>query len=410
MNLLRLSWRNLWRNRRRTLITLLAMALSLMLIQAFHNLSTGVYQRMIDSGVKAGSGHIALYHRDYPGTRSEALSFAPEDLVQQLSNLPGIRAALPRLYLPALAQSSRESRGILLIGLDAEKEQPHNPYLKELPESSRLRPGNLRDALLGKKLMEELQLKDGQKFVVRLQSRSGEMAAELFRVRGILETGIPEVDRATIMVNRPAAERLAGMENQIHELALILGDPQAQEALLPQVRAMVSSSPEIRALGWEEAMPNLANAIRLDYASQKVIFAIILIIVGIGVINTLLMSVMERIREFGVMLALGMRPRDLASVILLEGFLLGVVSAILGSLFGVLATWYLKVRGIDLRAFISESIEVGGVVFDPVLRARWDLPAMAWAALFMVLLCTLAAIYPARKAARTAPATAMRHV
>ena len=156
-------------------------------------------------------------------------------------------------------------------------------------------------------------------------------------------------------------------------------------------------------------MPNLANAIKLDYASQKFIFAIILLIVTIGVVNTLLMSVMERLREFGVVLALGSSPGRLRWLVLLEALLLGLLAALAGCLLGALATWYLVEVGIDLQAFIPETLEFGGVVFDPVLRAAWDLPWMARITLYIVGLTLLAALYPAVKAGRITPVEAMRH-
>ena len=156
-------------------------------------------------------------------------------------------------------------------------------------------------------------------------------------------------------------------------------------------------------------MPNLANAIKLDYASQKFIFVIILLIVTIGVVNTLLMSVMERMREFGVILALGSTPMVLRGMILLEALLLGLLAALLGSLFGSLATWYLVTVGINLETFMPETLEFGGVVFEPVLRATWDIAWMARIALYVVGLTLLAALYPAIKAGRITPVEGMRH-
>jgi len=162
-------------------------------------------------------------------------------------------------------------------------------------------------------------------------------------------------------------------------------------------------------LSWEQAMPNLSNAIRLDYSSQKFIFVILLLIVTIGVINTLLMSVMERFREFGVILAVGASPMRLRLLVYIEALLLGLVSMVVGSVLGSLLTWYLWAKGVDLRDFMTESLEFGGVVFDPVLRATWDLPYMLQMAFFMLLLALAAAVYPARKAGRIMPAEALRH-
>ena len=403
------AWRSLWRNRRRTVITLTAIALSIMLVQAFHNLAVGTYARMIDDGVRAGSGHLAVYRQGYLDGREETLSFSPEELIEQTRALAGVAQVLPRLYLPALAQSSYDSRGILLIGVDPEVERAVNPFLKELPADGMLRDGAGRDAIIGQRLLADLKLAVGRKLVVTAQHRDGTLHSELLRVRGVVATGMAEIDGSLLMVGRERAAQLVGMPGEIHELAIILESADDEARVHPALAALTASVPGTVAVSWETAMPNLANAIKLDYASQKFIFAIILLIVTIGVVNTLLMSVMERLREFGVVLALGSSPARLRRLVLLEALLLGGVAALVGCLLGSLATWYLVVVGIDLKNFIPETLEFGGVVFDPVLRAAWDLPWMAKIAVYVVALTVLAALYPAVKAGRVTPSEAMRH-
>lgn len=409
MDLFSLAWKNLWRNRRRTLITLAALSLSLMLVQGFHNLSFGVYDRMIDSGVRAGSGHIAVYRGDYAQSRNEKLSFAADDLPERIAALPDVLAVLPRVYLPGLAQSSRESRGILLTGVDPQAELAVNPFLRHLPQERMLRSADGRDALLGAKLMQELKLQPGDKFVVTVQNRDGELASDLFRIRGTVKTGIREVDRSLVMVGRQRAAALAGIPGQVQELAVILRQAGDEDRVLPRVAALVADRPQLHALSWQQAMPNLANAIRLDYASQQFIFVVILLIVTIGVVNTLLMSVLERIREFGVILAVGASPGRLRRLVLAEALQLGLASLVVGSILGCLLTWYLVDVGIDLRTFIPDSLEFGGVVFDPILRATWDIGWMVRIALYVAGLALLASLYPAAKAARIQPVEAMRH-
>jgi ABC-type lipoprotein release transport system permease subunit len=408
MDVLLLAWKNLWRSRRRTLITLTALSFSLMLVQGFHNLSFGVYSAMIDSGVRAGSGHLVVYQQDYAAGRDEEFSFAPQQLVAEVAELPGVEAVLPRIYLPGLAQSSRESRGILLTGIDSVAEQPVNPFLKNLslPQLPTL---NGREAVLGSRLLKELQLKPGNKFVVTLQSRSGELVSEMFRVHSVVTTGIKNVDKSLLLVGRQRAAALAGIPGEIHELAVILEEQKADRQVFPQLQQLLRGRPQLEALSWDEAMPNLSNAIKLDYASQKFIFVVMLLIVTIGVINTLLMSVMERFREFGVMLAVGASTLRLRILVFSEAFLLGCVAMLLGSILGSLLTWYLQAVGIDLRDFIDSNLEFGGVVFDPIMRAAWDFPYMLQIAGFMLLLSLVAAIYPAIKAGRILPAVALRH-
>jgi len=409
MDTLHLAWKNLWHNRRRTLITLGAIAFSIMLVQAFHNLSFGVYERMIDSGVRAGSGHIAVYRNGYLDGRDETLDFNAGSLIDQIEQLEGVSQVLPRLYVPGLAQSSRESRGIVLIGVDPTREKRINPFLQELNAAEMPRSLQSREAVIGWRLMDELQISPGQKFVVTAQHIDGTLHSELLRVRGVVHSGIKDVDNSLVMVGRQRAAQLTGQSGKVHELAIILKSATLDRQVFPEVAALIRDQPQIEAVAWETAMPNLANAIKLDYASQKFIFLIILAIVTIGVINTLLMSVMERIREFGVILALGSTPLRLRLTIFVEASLLGLCAALLGSLLGSLATWYLWSVGINLEDFVSDTLEFGGVVFDPVLRASWDVVWMIKIACYVVLMTLLAALYPAIKAGRITPVEAMRH-
>ncbi|OHB25287.1 MAG: ABC transporter permease, partial [Desulfuromonadaceae bacterium GWC2_58_13] len=386
METLKLAWKNLWRNRRRTLITLTAMGFSLFLLQTFHNLSFGVYAQMIDSGVRAGSGHIAIYRGDYVKSRDEKLSFTEAGLANRVSALRGVRQALPRIYLPGLAQSSRESRGIMLMGVDPAAESTVNPFWKKLPAEQNIRSLSGRDALVGARLLKELKIGEGSKFVVTVQNRNGELSNELLRVRGVLRTGLKEVDGGMIIVGRERAAAMAGIAGEIHELAIVLDRAEDETRLLPEVWKLTADRPDLRPTPWEAAMPNLSDAIRLDYTSQKFIFVIILLIVTIGVVNTLLMSVMERIREFGVILALGASPGRLRRMVLAEALILGAVSMVLGTLLGCGSTWYLVSRGIDLRNLVPETLEFGGVVFDPVMRAAWDIPWMLQMGLYVIAL------------------------
>lgn len=408
MEILLLAWKNLWRSRRRTLITLAALSFSLMLVQGSHNLSFGVYSAMIDSGVRAGTGHLVVYQQDYVAGRDEKFSFNPQQLANEIGSLDDVQAVLPRLYLPGLAQSSRESRGILLTGIEPHSEWRINPFLRGLP-ADQLPSLAGREAVLGSRLLKELQLKPGNKFVVTLQNRSGDLVSEMFRVRGVVTTGIKNVDKSLLLVGRERAASLAGIPGEIHELAVVLKNQQADRSVYPALQLLVKDRPQLRALSWDEAMPNLSNAIKLDYASSQFIFIILLLIVTIGVINTLLMSVMERFREFGVILAVGASATRLRIMVLLEAFLLGSVSMLFGSLLGSFLTWYLQAVGIDLRDFMDGSLEFGGVVFDPIMRASWDYSYMLQMAGFTLLLSLVAALYPAIKAGRIVPAEALRH-
>jgi len=233
--------------------------------------------------------------------------------------------------------------------------------------------------------------------------------SELLRVRGVVSSGMKDIDSSLILIGHDRAAQLTGNSGSVHELAVILTNAGLEAEVHRQIAAKLPQDRDILAVSWEDAMPNLANAIKLDYASQKFIFMIILLIVAIGVINTLLMSVMERMREFGVILALGSKPMTLRCMIMLEAIILGLLAAAIGTVLGSMATWYLVVVGVDLADLVPETLEFGGVVFDPVMRASWDPVWMFRIAVYVVCLTLLAAAYPAIKAGRTTPAEGMRH-
>ena len=211
------------------------------------------------------------------------------------------------------------------------------------------------------------------------------------------------------MVGHERAAILTGNSGSIHELAIILASGAEEAILYNRITDKLKGRADIGVVRWEEAMPNLANAIKLDYASGNFVFMIILLIVTIGVVNTLLMSVMERMREFGLILALGSKPMTLRIMIMLEALLLGLVAAAIGSLLGCLVTWYLVTVGIDLAKLLPETLEFGGVVFDPVMRAIWDPAWMLKINLYIVGITLLAALYPAVKAGRITPVEGLRH-
>jgi ABC-type lipoprotein release transport system permease subunit len=407
---LKIAWRNLMRHRLRTLITLVGVSLSLTLVQTYHNFTQGVYSYMVQTGVRSGAGHLAIYHDHYLDRRHGSLCFFSGSLLDEIATLRGVQEILPRIYLSGLAQSSRENRNVQMIGVDMEKERKINPFLQKIETNIFATPWKKRDALVGSKLLRELKITIGSKFVVTVQNRQGELASELLRVRGVIRTGIKETDNSLVMVDRFQAGKMAGIPNEIHEAAIVLETADLAKKVLPEITRLLSTRPELETVSWEKAMPNLFNALRWDYVSVKFLSFIVLLIVTIGVINTLLMSVMERFHEFGMLRAIGTSPGRLGKMILLEALILGLVSMTLGTFFCILSTGYLVKYGFDLRLFIPDTLEFGGVIFSSILYARWDVAWMAQSAVYILFLCLIASLYPALKASRVTPMEAMRHL
>lgn len=405
---LKLALRNLLRYPVRTIVTLMSVSLGLALVQTYHNFTQGVYAYMVETGVRSGSGHIAVYRQKFLEDRDPALYFNAQRLERELPGINGVDQVMYRLYFSGLAKSSRESRNVQIMGADLQTERAVNPFLRKLPQTLFKGPWNPRDALVGSVLAEDLKIGRARTFVITMQTANNDLVSELFKIKGLVHTGIREIDSALVMLDRHAAAAMAGLPGQIHELAVVLDHGEKARYVYPEIKKLIAPQKNLEAVSWEKAMPNLFNALRWDYVGGKLLSYIVLLIVTIGVVNTLLMSVMERFNEFGMLRALGTSPCRLGRMILFEALGIGIVSMGIGTGICAMATWYLSVYGLDLRLFIPDNLEFGGVIFSSLLFARWDLVWMAKSGTYIVVLCVLASLYPAIKAARVTPLAAMR--
>lgn len=406
---LKLALRNLLRHPVRTLISFMGVSLSLALVQTYQNFTQGAYAHMVETGVRSGSGHITVYRCHFLDDRDAALSFDPGHLERDVPKIKGVAEVMGRLYFSGLAQSSRENRNIMIMGTNLQTERAVNPFLRKLPRTLFNGPWNAGDALVGSELVADLKIGLGRTFVITMQTAADDLVSELFTVKGIVHTGIREIDSTMVMLDRHSAAAMAGVEGQLHELAVVLEDREKDRDVYLKLKNMIAPREDLEVVSWERAMPNLFNALRWDYVEGKLLSYVVLLIVTIGVVNTLLMSVMERFNEFGMLRAIGTSPYRLGRMILFEALGLGLASMGAGTAICALATWYLSVYGLDLRLFLPDNLAFGGVIFSALIFARWDLVWMARSGAYIVVLCVLASLYPAIKASRVTPLAAMGH-
>jgi ABC-type lipoprotein release transport system permease subunit len=410
---LKLGARNLWRNRRRTLIELVAIGGSVFLAMSARNLAIGSYEQMIRDGVKSGSGHIGYYHPEWHAERTTDLVFPVDGLMASVAADPAVARVSPRLYVGGLARTGYGARPGAAVGLDFAAESGDHPLLdpRRIVAGRLPAPGSeLRrtpEALIGVELAADLGIDVGKRFVWTAQDAAGTMQAMPVRVSGLVRTGMREVDGGMLMLPRAALARFVGEGDLAHELAVMLRHPDLQRAALPRLQALVADRSDVQAMPWQDAMPALSSAIEIDKQGQYVFFVIMFLLVGIGTVNTLLMSVMERTREFGVVRALGVGRSGVLRMVLAEAAALGVLGVLLGVALTVLLGLYLSTHGLDMRDVYGET-DFGGVLMDPVMRSSWDLPAMVVLGGAMFVVALLASLYPAWRATRVQPADAMR--
>lgn len=403
----KIAWRNLWRNRRRTGIQLAAIIGSMFLAVFFNNFSNGLYVNMIDGGVRSGSGHIGLYHERYLGDRQVSDTVPADDLLARLEQDPDVVAVYPRLQVPGLLRSSRDSRPAGAIGLDFAREAANNPLLDPKSLVAGGLPKGPDGILIGQVMADELKVKVGKKVVWMAQDADGEIASKLFRVSGIVRTNVKAIDAGTVIASREALARLIGREGRVHEVAVMLKGPERIPGALPRLQELAATTGTTRAYDWQQAMPSLATIIEMGNAKQRMIVFVLFFLVAVGTVNTMLMSVMERTREFGMVRAVGVSKGAIRRMILAEGLVLGLIGSVIGTAAALLLDLRTSTAGLDLSAMYKD-MDLGGIAFDYVIRTAWDWRLALLLCAGMTVLSVVASLYPARWALKIRPADAMR--
>lgn len=411
--LLKIAWRSLWRHTRRTLLTALAFGLGIFLLIFFLGLGDGMHEKMIETGVRIGSGHVVVEPRGArttvatnlmldadSGARVRRILAAPE-----LS--PLIKGSAPRLLVSGLLSSAKNSAGVQVIGAVGRRERELSLLPERLVAGSFLGPdGNAPPVVLGTSLAEKLQVRLGSKVVLMTQAGS-EIESQLLRVRGIFDTGMEDVDGHVIAVSLDDLQTLLGRPGALTEEAVFLRRADDAERVRDFIAARLRQRP-VSVLTWREAMPQLDQFIVIDDAGNYVFNGILLIMVTLGVVNTVLMAVLERKREFGLLAALGMRPSLIALMVSAESFFLTTLGALGGLAAGLAAHHYFAVHGLDISTIGNQSFSAAGVSVDSVIYSYLYPGRIRWSLAFVAALGFLASLYPAVRAARTPPTEAMQ--
>lgn len=407
--LLRLAIRNLIRNLRRSLITGSAITLGLILLIFAVAGTDGQIEGMIRKGTGALGGHVVVQAPGWQESR---------DMHGAVPDTPTVEAILgeavpdalivKRVFLEGLLTSPHAAVGVGLTGVEPSREAKVNDLVHEVIEGSWLSDDD-RGILLGSGLAESLDVELGDKVVLMIQGEQ-DIESRLFRVSGIFETGVTDIDGFSGQITLDAARELLGLGSDATQLSLhfdsadrtIRGTEAARRAL---------DGRSVEVLPWPEALPQLADYVSKEQTDLWIIFPAIWLMVALGIANTMLMSALERTHEFGVMRAIGMSSRQTAALVLTEAAVLGAVAAFLGWVLGWALIAYLAVDGIDLSGVAgSEAVETAGVARDLVLHPAIDPLKWAGLATGAASIAVLAALYPAWSVARLTPVDALRTV
>jgi putative ABC transport system permease protein len=403
-----LAWRNLWRHRRRTWLTVGAMVFCNTLLVFLVSLQFGAYQMMIDGSLAAYTGHIQIQKQGYQNDQYIYQSVLQvSGLASQVRAELGLETVAARAEAFALASSAERSFGILLTGVQPAYEPGVSTFPGQLREGRYLAGGNAEEIVIGAVLAQNLKVGLGDELTFLGSGRDGSFAAAIATVVGILDTGLEEVDRSMAQVPLGWFQQVFSMGEHGHSVVIRLPSLERVPGATHALRDLVQDRDQLTVLDWDALMPGLRQAITSDMAGAWFQYGILVVLVAFSVLNTQLMSVLERTREFGVMLSLGLGPGRLARLVGMETLLLAILGLVLGMLCGGLLSWYLSYAGFTYPGMEEMSARF---MLPDRMYPEVSLLSMSAGPLAVFVGAMLAALYPALRLFRLQPVAAMRGV
>ena len=402
LTLFRMAWRNIGRNPRRTGILLTTVAVGMLGTVLSMAIMWGMMAGMVDTAIQTDLGHIQIHAEGYESDPEISLLLPDggSSVARTLDRLPSVVAHAPRLRSEALVSSPTTSVGLRLLGVDAQRE-PSVSSVKNWIIEGRFLSGEAREAVVGRRLAERLDVEIGDKVVISAQDTQGDMTAESVRIRGIFESASADFDKGSIFINLKQGAKLLGTGSGITEIVVMTTD-RDQVDLVQQ--DLVSSLPQLEVRSWTQLQPFVAFMIESSGAAAASLYLVIFVAMAFGIANVMMMSIFDRIREIGVMLALGMSRARLLTLIILEGILVTTLGTAIG--LGLATAIVLALSGgIDFSLFADGLNEMGaGALIIPQLNTS-DFIQPIVISIFTAL---IASTWPALRAIRLQPAEATR--
>jgi putative ABC transport system permease protein len=403
MLIFKMAFRNIFRQRRRTTLTGLSMLVGFVLAVIFIGWSDGTYNDIIDEFTRNRLGHIQIHEKTYLDRPSLYKTIQESDkLFSILDSTRGIESWAPRLFSAGLASVGEKTAGVRIIGINPVREDRTTQFDEKILQGRNFSRVPSKEAIIGKGLAQILEAQLGDEIVIISQAADGSIANDLYTIIGISSSGDDLSDRASFYLHLKEAQELLVLEGRIHEISLTVNKLN-QVLKTNNLLASEIEDPNLSVAPWQVFAKAFYDAMQADKAGTYVMLIIIVFIVAVGVLNTVLMSVLERQREYGVMKAIGTKPKQIIKVVVLEVTILALICIILGSGLGYGANTFLSKYGLKF----GEGFTYGGMKFE-TMKAEINFRSFLIPAITVILCAALVSLLPAIKAARTEPAKTMR--
>lgn len=402
-----LAWRNIWRSPTRSLVVIMAVALGIWAALSLSGFATGMMKSYVNNAIENSVAHIQIHQAEFLDEYKVEFHLADAGKVEQeVRNVEGVKALSVRSVSSAMIASSKGARGVMVKGIIPEDERMVSTLSEKIVEGDYLSDKGKNSILISRELADKLQVKMRSKIVLTFQNLDNEITSAAFRVTGVFDTGNTPYDQGHVFVRRPDLNRLLTGEvttaELAHEVAILVNDIESIEAVAKELQEAL---PALKVQTYREVSPDLELYETQMQSVSMIYLVVIMLALVFGIINTMLMAVLERVKELGMLMAIGMNKLKVFGMILLEAVLLGVVATPIGLLLGYATITYVKNNGLDMSAY-SSSLKNYGMA--EIIYFDID-PSVYWQASLMVFITALiAAIYPALKAIRLRPVEALR--
>ncbi len=406
----RLSFRNLWRNKRRTLLTMSAMALSTALLIVTLGITEAVMVDSVDNATGLYYGHAKITAPQYLDGRDMALTLPDDAPPVDFSADKQVRGVAGRVRGFALLSTGDASEALSqpaeLLGVDPAQEEAVSSLSTRIVAGENLGSAHPNRILLGTSLAQRLGAKLGSEIVAMGQAADGSIAAEIFTVGGLLDSGDTSLNGALALADRRTLQRMFALDGQVHEWVLNLSNPKTSAAWVTAAQAKVTDA---EVTSWERMLPQIAGMIRQSGTSKLMTSVIFYFAVVLVTVNTMYMAQLERLKEFAVMGAIGLKPRRLMSMMVVEGLMMSAMAAVIGGLAGTALSFYLMENPIVMSSS-AETLSMAGTTLSTSMRSMptWD--SVLFPTLLMMSLGGVLSLFPAWKLGRLRPVDALREV
>jgi putative ABC transport system permease protein len=404
-----LAWRNVWKNKRRTVLTLLTVMVGCAMIIFSRSFQDGVYGQMIEDSIAANTGHIQIHEKGFWENMSIDYAFKPGGaLMSYLKTNSSVSAFSRRIHAAGLVSSGNSTYGALIQAVEPETEKKVSNLHETIQKGGRyLVAGDGKNIIMGATLAKNLKVKVGDTVSMISQGFDGSIAAANVTVVGIFKTRNPRYDQTTIMMSFNQAVETFTMMDYITSITVRLKQTEDMEKVRDEIRGLPGSK-ALEIMGWDDLTPELIQHIVMDKLFAKIFYIVLLLIIAFGVLNTIQMSVFERRRELGIMMAIGTRPSQIVTMVLCESIYISFIGALLGIVVGSIISYYFMVFPLDYSEYQKEMEAFNQIT--TVFPTRLTVANIVSTAFFTFCIGVLFSIAPARRASRLRPLDAIRQL